>query len=241
MGRLTLTEKIAMISPQPQLGEICGDHTAGKASIGLPPYFWLVETNTNVASSCFGPDRCATTFSGPLGMAASFNRTNWHLKGLVLGTEMRAFSNAGWPRGTSPQDLIALTAYGPNINIARDPRFGRTSELPGEDPFLNGQYAKHMVQGMQTEDAGGHPMILAYLKHFTAYSRETDRGHDSYQISTHDLFETYLAQYEIGFVEGRATGAMCSYNAENGVPSCANNFILNKVRENSENFIFYCR
>ncbi len=73
-----------------------------------------------------------------------------------------------------------------------------------------------------------HPQI-AYLKHYTAYSRETDRGHDSYQISPHDFFETYLAQYEIAFVEGGAAGAMCSYNAENGVPSCANNFILNQV------------
>lgn len=90
-----------------------------------------------------------------------------------MGIEMRAFSNADWSRGTAPEDLIALTGYGPNINIARDPRFGRTSELPGEDPFLNGHYAKHMVQGMQTEDSYGHPLMLSYLKHFTAYSRET--------------------------------------------------------------------
>eukprot|EP01126_Amoeba_proteus_P002860 TRINITY_DN10928_c0_g1_i7.p1 TRINITY_DN10928_c0_g1~~TRINITY_DN10928_c0_g1_i7.p1 ORF type:complete len:672 (+),score=96.86 TRINITY_DN10928_c0_g1_i7:1352-3367(+) len=232
MGRLSLDEKIAMISPQPDLGNTCGDHTAGKSEIGLPTYFWLVETNTNVASSCLGPDKCATTFTGPLGMASSFNRTSWRMKGLVIGTEMRAFSNAGWSRSTGPLDFIALTAYGPNINICRDPRFGRNSELPGEDPFLNGHYAKEMVHGMQHKDSNGHPLVLAYLKHFTAYSRETNRGHDTYQISLHDLFETYLTQYEIAFVEGEATGAMCSYNAENGVPSCANDFILNKVIRN---------
>ena len=71
--------------------------------------------------------------------------------------------------------------------------------------------------------------MLAYLKHFTAYSTEANRGHDSYNISTFDLFDSYLAQYEIAFKEGGASGVMCSYDAENGRPSCANGFILNDV------------
>jgi hypothetical protein len=140
MHNLTLDEKIAMISPQPALGETCGDHTAGKASIGLPDYFWLTEANTNIAAACHTtPWKCATTFIGPMGMGASFNRTLWHLKGSVMGHEMRAFHNLAWHRGNAG-DLLGLTGFGPNINIARDPRFGRSSELPGEDPFLNGHY-----------------------------------------------------------------------------------------------------
>ena len=103
------------------------------------------------------------------------------------------------------------------------------SELPGEDPYLSGQYAKHMVQGMQEEDSKGHPKVMAYLKHFTAYSREMGRGHDDYNISMHDLFDTYLPQYEMGLKEGKATGVMCSYNAVNGKPMCANDFLLNQV------------
>ena len=190
-----------MISPQPKLGETCADHTAGKASIGLPNWSWLTETNTAVAGACVSEGKCATTFSGPLGMAASFNRTSWRLKGSVMGSEMRAFNNLGWHRG-NVGDQVTLTAYGPNINIARDPRFGRTSELPGEDPFLNGKYAVEMVSGMQFKDDKGYPKVLAYLKHLTAYSTETNRGHDSYNISQHDLFETYLAQYEMAFVDG---------------------------------------
>ena len=90
-------------------------------------------------------------------------------------------------------------------------------------------YAAHMVQGMQQEDAAGHPKMLAYLKHFTAYSTEANRGHDTYKISTFDLFDSYLAQYEIAFKEGKASGVMCSYDAENGRPSCANGYILNEV------------
>jgi beta-D-xylosidase 4 len=94
-------------------------------------------------------------------MAASFNRTNWQLKGQVFGREMRAFNNARWSRfDITSQDHIGITGYGPNINIARDPRFGRTSELPGEDPFLNGHYASHMVQGMQHQDRNGHPAMV---------------------------------------------------------------------------------
>ena len=90
------------------------------------------------------------------------------MKGSVIGTEMRAFHNLAWHRGNTG-NLIGLTGFGPNLNIARDPRFGRISELPGEDPYHSGTYGYHMIQGMQEKDENGHPKMLAYLKHFTAY------------------------------------------------------------------------
>ena len=228
---LTMAETIAMVSPQPSLGsDTCGDHTGGSTPIGLGDYYWLVEANTNIAAKCFPGKEgaCPTTFVGPLGMGASFNRTSWNLKGGVLGTEMRAFNNLAWHRGNT-ENKIGLTGFGPNINLARDPRFGRTSELPGEDPFHLGHYAAHMVRGMQEEDAAGHPKMLTYLKHFTAYSTETNRGHDTYAISPFDLHDSYLAQYKIAFEEGNASGVMCSYDAINGRPSCANGALLNDV------------
>lgn len=230
LANLTLDETITMISPQPKLGEACGDHTGGKSSIGLPPYFWLTETNTAVAARCIPSEKwkCPTTFIGPMGMGSSFNRTSWRAKGIVFGKELRAFNNLAWTRHASG-DLVGLTGFGPNINIARDPRFGRSSELPGEDPFHLGTYASEMVQGMQTKNTNGMPLMLAYLKHFTAYSRETNRGHDTYNISQYDLFDSYLAQYEIAFKEGHASGVMCSYDSINGIPSCANDFTLNEV------------
>ena len=125
--------------------------------------------------------------------------------------------------------MMLMIGYGPNINILRDPRFGRSSELPGEDPYLSGQYAALKLTGMQEKDEQGHPKMAAYLKHFTAYSRETNRGHDTYNISMHDLWETYLAQYEIAFMQGNPAGAMCSYPGINGHPSCANGYLLNTV------------
>ena len=83
--------------------------------------------------------------------------------------------------------------------------------------------------GAQEEDKNGHPKIISFLKVYTAYSKETNRGHDTYNISMYDFFDTYLPQYETAFKHGGARGVMCSYNAENGHPSCANDFILNKV------------
>lgn len=226
---LTLEEKIAAIAPDLDF-DTCTTHVKGAAHVGFPPYMWLVETNTAVASACISETKCATEFSGPLTMGASFNRTAWRLKGAVFGTEQRALVNIHGERGREgSRDYLGLTAYGPNINQQRDPRFGRTSELPGEDPYLSGQYAIYFVRGMQEKDSHGYPKVMAYLKHFTAYSRETGRGHDDYNISMHDLFDTYLPQFEAGLKEGEATGVMCSYNAVNGVPMCANDYLLNQI------------
>ena len=134
--------------------------------LGVPQWMWLTETNTGVNSACMAKDRCSTTFSGPMGMAASFNRSSWRAKGSVMGTEMRALTNAHWHRdaGVAAKALIGVTGFGPNINQQRDPRFGRSSELPGEDPFVAGTYAAEMMLGMQEQDAAGHPKMLAYLK-----------------------------------------------------------------------------
>jgi len=146
----------------------------------------------------------------------------------VFGNEMRALTNIRasrfQPDGKNP---IGLTGFGPNINIARDPRFGRNSEVPGEDPFLSGEYGKEMVSGMQEKDEHGYPKMAAFLKHFTAYSTEANRGHDSYNISQYDFFDTYLPQYQRAFA-AEPVGVMCSYDAENGRPSCANDWLLNK-------------
>jgi beta-glucosidase-like glycosyl hydrolase len=231
IGRLTLEEKVSLISPQRLLGDTCATHTSNIVRIGFPQHMWIVETNTVVNSACLSPTKCATQFAGPLSTAASFNRTLWHLKGHVLATEQRALANIRGRRfNVHSPDFIGITAFGPNINQQRDPRYGRSSELPGEDPYLAGQYAASMVRGMQEPtDLHGRPKVLAYLKHFAAYNRETDRGHDDYNVTLYDLFDTYLAQFEIAAREGKPAGVMCSYNAINGRPSCANTWLLNHV------------
>jgi beta-D-xylosidase 4 len=228
VNNLTLAEKIQSISPDPDLGDLCSAHTRGVPRLGIPDWSWLTETNSCVLGACTSDAVCPTTFPGGLGVSASFNQSLWLAKGRVIGTELRALMNLGWHRG-DPTSFTTLTGYGPNINIVRDPRFGRISELSSEDPLLSGLYAAHYVQGMQSTDAKGRRLMLALLKHFTAYSTENGRGHDDYDISQRDFFETYLPQYELAFKLGKASGVMCSYNGENGHPSCANGWLLNDV------------
>jgi hypothetical protein len=181
LGELTIEEKMGLLGPDPTLGSTCNDHTAGVPRVGLSRYMWLVETNTGASSQCLsngaGESKCATTFNGPLGMGASFNRTSWRLKGGVVGTEIRAFNNMGWNRdaGGTTNEKIGLTGYGPNINNPRDPRFGRLSELPSEDPYHAGHYAVQEVAGAQEMDANGHPKMITFLKHFTAYAKKRQR------------------------------------------------------------------
>lgn len=229
MARMNLTEKIAQITPQGGDVDLCTTETRGKPEIGLPKWLWLVEATSNIASGCPAEGHCATAFVGPMGMGASFNRTSWRMKGSVLGTEMRAFANTHGSRFSPHAGApIGLTAFGPNINIARDPRFGRNSELPGEDPFLSGTYGYEMVAGMQERDAHGYPKVAAFLKHFTAYSMETNRMHDNHNISLYDFYDTYLPQFERA-ARAQPAGVMCSYTAENAQPSCSNNWLLNTV------------
>jgi len=234
VANLTLREMASMMSPDRHLGSDCNCHTSGVSRLGIPSYMWLVETNTDVSGDCFG-DKCRTELYGPLGHGATFNRTAWEVKGRILSTEVRAMRNAGWWRDVGrtvaekKREKIGLTVFGPNLNIARDPRFGRLSELPGEDPFLNGELGAAMVKAMQEEDERGRPRVLAFLKHFTAYSVETNRGMDTHNISKHDLFDTYLRQFEIAVTKGRPAGSMSSYNGVNGIPLCANSFLMEEV------------
>lgn len=123
---LNLTEKASRMY---SCRDNCDTCPCAIPRVGLPPYAYLVEVNTAVAAVCL-EQRCATVFSGPLGIAASFNRTVWRQKGEVISTELRAFANHGGKRGLGAE--VGVMGFGPNINIVRDPRFGRNSELPGE-------------------------------------------------------------------------------------------------------------
>ena len=93
---------------------------------------------------------------------------------------MRAYNNMGWYRGTDGkgmvQQSIGLSGFGPNVNVVRDPRFGRNCEIPSEDPMLSGHYAAAMVQGMQQGEDPRYLKMMAHVKHYTAYSVENNRG-----------------------------------------------------------------
>jgi xylan 1,4-beta-xylosidase len=234
LSRLTLEEKLLLMGPDTVDTGVgsCDCMDAGIKRFGVPNYMNLVETNSAVAAECLGENKCATNFPGPMNLGSSFNRTLWRRKGEVISTEMRALNNLNWYRGVeAPHSFIGLTGYGPNINIARDPRFGRISELPGEDPLHSGSYAMEYVKGMQEGPDPRYFKMVAGLKHFDAYSVEDNRSSRMFNISQFDLFDTYLYQYKMGFHPsmGNAGAAMCSYAGVNGVPSCAHDYLLNEV------------
>ena len=207
----------------------CMNH--GVERLGVANYLNLEEVNSFIGTNCMSEGKCASQFAGPTGLASSFNRTMWFTQGDIISTELRAFNNHQ-KEDVGPY-LVALTGYGPNINIERDPRYGRNSELPGEDPYLTGTYASQMVRGMQvgSDVDPKYLKMIAGVKHFAAYSVEDQRYSREFNISQFDLYDTYLRQYKMAFgkEEGNAMATMCSYAGINGVPSCANDWLLNKV------------
>jgi len=222
LSLLSLDEQISMLSPT--IKPYCACHTPAIDHVGLPKYKWLTETNTMVNGPCISSSKCPTCFVGPTGMAASFNRSSWWLKGDVVSTDMRVLN-------AHAKGEVGLTGFGPNINLVKDPRYGRNSELAGEDPFLSGSYAVAYTQGMQQVDENGQLKMLNYLKHYTAYSVEAHRFTFKANVSLFDFWDSYLPQYEMAFTKGEhpASGAMCSYFAPNGISMCGNNWLLNQV------------
>jgi len=163
----------------------------------------------------------------------SFNRTLWRKTGEHIAREARAFANVG--------DEYS-TFWTPVVNLAREPRWGRNIETPGEDPYLSGEYAASFVNGFQeAPEDPGHIMASACCKHYVANEMEssdiagfqTDRRHFDATVPIQDLVDSYMVPFQACVEKGRVTSLMCSYNAVNGVPSCANDWLLTTVaREN---------
>jgi beta-glucosidase-like glycosyl hydrolase len=141
---------------------------------------------------------------------------------------------------------LGLDCWSPNININRDPRWGRNLETPGEDPFLNGEYGAWHTRGLQEGEDARFLQAIVTLKHYDAYSLEDaggkpgpSRHNFNAVVSVGDLAGTYFPAFKAAVRQGNAKGVMCSYNAVNGVPSCANKFLLQDVLRDTWNFSGY--
>ena len=237
ISRMTLTEKIGLTGADLTKDNACDTKDPGVVRLGIPPMQWLVETNSMAASACYN-GTCATSFPSAQNLAASFNKTVWRMKGEVIGLEMRALNNLDWKRADSSADSMqSLSGFGPDINQPRDPRNGRQGELPTEDRFLMARYAVEVVQGSQ--DSGTKYLQMSSgLKHFALYSLESGRMGSKGDFTYFDLWDTYLPPFEAGFVEGQASGSMCSYisihigpnqTGSTYIPACANEYLLQTV------------
>ncbi|XP_021686167.2 probable beta-D-xylosidase 5 [Hevea brasiliensis] len=227
VNHMTLHEKVKQL----------GDNAYGVPRLGLPKYEWWSEALHGVSD--IGPGTffddlvpAATSFPTVILTTASFNESLWRNIGQVVSTEARAMYNLG---------RAGLTYWSPTINVVRDPRWGRTTETPGEDPFIVGTYAANYVRGLQDiegtenyEDLNSRPLkVSSCCKHFTAYDVDDWKGVERYtfdaRVTEQDMIETFLLPFEMCVKEGDASCVMCSYNRVNGIPTCADPKLLNQT------------
>mmetsp|Transcript_2385 Transcript_2385/g.3460 ORF Transcript_2385/g.3460 Transcript_2385/m.3460 type:complete len:774 (+) Transcript_2385:147-2468(+) len=198
-------------------------------------YQWWQEGLHGVAHSpgtAFQGETAATMFPQVETTSRSFNRSLFRMIGNAVGTEARAFVNLGLSSGG--------TYWTPNVNIFRDPRWGRGQETPGEDPKLNGDYAEDFVKAFQFDPRdSGRLKASACCKHYAAYSIETGRQGFNAEVSTRDMHESFLPAFERCVTRGNVSCLMCSYNAINGVPSCANGELMKKLAKDTWGFNGY--
>ncbi len=189
--------------------------------LDVPAYEWWNEGLHGIARS-----GRATVFPQAIGLAATWNADLLQQVGTVTSTEARAkFNIAGGP-GHDHQRYEGLTIWSPNINIFRDPRWGRGMETYGEDPYLTGQLAIGFIRGLQGNDPR-HPRTIATPKHLAVHSGpEPGRHGFDVDVSPQDLEATYLPAFRAALVEGGAGAVMCAYNSLHGTPACAADWLL---------------
>jgi beta-glucosidase len=211
VAQLTTDEKIAqLVNVAPAIPRL-----------GIPAYNWWTES----LHGAFGPVP-TTNFPEPIGLAATFNPPLIHDVAFVIGTEVRAMHTLGRQTGHLGKIGTGLDTWSPNINIFRDPRWGRGQETYGEDPFLTAQMGVAFVTGMQGDDPS-HPLVIATPKHFAVHSGpESTRHVADVFVSRHDLEDTYLPAFRAAIVEGHAGSIMCAYNRIDGQPACASDDLL---------------
>ena len=186
----------------------------------IPAYDWWSEALHGVANA-----GTATVFPEPVGLAATFDDSLIHQMAIVIGTEARAKHDKAVRAGR--RDIMeGLDFWSPNINIFRDPRWGRGQETYGEDPYLTGRMGIAFVTGLQGDDPK-YFRVISTPKHYAVHSGpEPSRHSIDVQVSKHDMEDTYLPAFRAAVTEGKAESVMCAYNRVNGQPACANTFLL---------------
>ena len=220
IGRMSLEEKVSQMR----------DHAPAIHRLGVPKYDWWNEGLHGVA---FAGN--ATNFPQVIGMAATWDTRLVHIMGQTISTEARAKYNQAMREGEHEM-FFGLTFWAPNINIFRDPRWGRGQETYGEDPFLTSRMGVAFVTGMQGQDPKFF-RVISTPKHYAVHSGpEPLRHRFNVDVSPHDLEDTYLPAFRAAVTEAHAQSIMCAYNAIDGVPACANSMLLRDHLRNDWHF-----
>ncbi len=191
------------------------------AEAGLPAYDWWGEGLHGLARNGH-----ATVFPQAIGMAATWDPDLVRRIGDTVATEARAKFNAQ-PVAAPRRIYEGLTIWSPNINIFRDPRWGRGQETYGEDPYLTGTLGVAFISGLQGPDPL-HPKVVATPKHLAVHSGP-EAGRDGFDVdpSPRDLEATYLPAFRMAVIDGKARSLMCAYNSIHGTPACADGALMN--------------
>jgi beta-glucosidase len=207
--RMTLEEKASQLVNQ----------SRAIPRLGVPAYDWWSEALHGVAT------KGTTEFPEPVGLAATFDAPGIHEMATAIGIEGR-IKHAQAEHDGHSNIFEGLDFWAPNVNIFRDPRWGRGQETYGEDPYLSSRLAVAYVTGMQGTDPRYY-LAISTPKHFAVHSGpEPTRHFVDVDISKHDEEDTYLPAFRAAVVEGHAGSVMCAYNAINGEPACASQFLL---------------
>ena len=223
VSRMTLEEKVSQMM----------NASDAIPRLGVPKYDWWSEGLHGIARSGY-----ATVFPQAIGMAATWDTEMIGQIGTTVSTEARAKYNQAI-RDNVHSIYFGLTIWSPNINIFRDPRWGRGQETYGEDPFLTSRLGVAFVKGLQGDDPT-YLKTVATSKHFAVHSGpESDRHRFNVDPSPHDLEDTYLPAFRATVTEGHADSVMCAYNAVDGAPACASKMLLEQTLHHDWGFNGY--
>lgn len=213
INKMTVEEKVSQLT----------NSTAAIDRLGIDKYDWWNEALHGVARA-----GTATVFPQAVGLAAMWDDELLFDIAEAISTEARAKYNKAIKEGKHER-YYGLTFWSPNINIFRDPRWGRGQETYGEDPYLTSRLGVAFIKGLQNNGAE-HLRTAACAKHFVVHSGPEDTRHGyNVNVNKKDLHETYLPAFEASVKEGRVEAVMGAYNAVNGVPCCCNEYLLKDI------------
>lgn len=225
VSRLTLEEKVAqMLNAAPAI-----------TRLNIPAYDWWNEVLHGVARTQYR----VTVYPQAIAMAATFDSNSLYRMADYSAMEGRAIYNEATKTGKSGARYVGLTYWTPNINIFRDPRWGRGQETYGEDPFLTAMMGKAFVHGLQGDDPK-YLKAAACAKHYAVHSGPEPLRHVfDVTASDHDLWDTYLPAFRELVTQAHVAGVMCAYNAYAKQPCCGSDLLMTDILRNQWKFTGY--
>jgi beta-glucosidase len=200
----------------------------------IPAYDWWNEGLHGVARAGL-----ATVFPQAIGLAATWDRETIREMGEVIRVEFRAKYNEALAEKGGTLRYEGLTVWSPNINIFRDPRWGRGQETYGEDPYLTGEIGVAFIKSLEGDDPD-HPWVNTTAKHYAVHSGpESNRHKEDVYPSAYDVEDTYLPAFRAAVVDGGVDAIMCAYNAVDGIPACASEELMTTILRDGWGFDGY--